>query len=289
MDKGHFYEEFVAGNVGGLLGILIVYPLDTAKIRMQLYPHYTSMRNVLNSMIKADGYASLYRGLPSPSLLFGLNFAVSFSSYGYACKYISNYKNIDVNNLTLIDMTLAGGFAGACQSPVRQIMERCKSVMQVSESLTGKSKYTSTLHCFIQLIRNEGLKYGLFRGYSSVLLREIPQFAVYYPIYEYTKILYSKILPTDNKMMIQLLAGGSAGVAQWLPPIYYADIIKSKMQTAVPGEYNNVYDCMVKVSKEQGGLMKNYHRGLLTALLRSFPLHATIFLGYENTMKHLKK
>ena len=73
MEKGDFAREFCAGkyflstayqsllwfliigNVGGLLGICLVYPLDTAKIRLQVYPHYTSIRNVLVSMTKADG------------------------------------------------------------------------------------------------------------------------------------------------------------------------------------------------------------------------------------------
>ncbi len=78
MEKGSFITEFIAGNVGGLIGICAVYPLDTAKIRMQTYPHYKGMYDVMNQMIKNDGIHSLYRGIPSPALGFGLTFAVSF-------------------------------------------------------------------------------------------------------------------------------------------------------------------------------------------------------------------
>lgn len=78
MEKGSFATEFIAGNVGGLIGITVVYPLDTAKIRLQTYPHYTSIRHVLSSMIKNDGIQSIYRGIPSPALGFGLTFAISF-------------------------------------------------------------------------------------------------------------------------------------------------------------------------------------------------------------------
>jgi hypothetical protein len=78
MDQGNFVHEFIAGNVGGIIGISIVYPLDTAKTRMQVFPHYKSQGDVIRSMIKQDGWKSLYRGLTSPVLAFGFTFALSF-------------------------------------------------------------------------------------------------------------------------------------------------------------------------------------------------------------------
>ena len=78
MEKGNFLQEFIAGNVGGLIGICVVYPLDTAKIRMQTHPNYRSTSDVLRKMIRNDGFGSLYRGLASPAVGFGLTFAISF-------------------------------------------------------------------------------------------------------------------------------------------------------------------------------------------------------------------
>jgi Mitochondrial carrier protein len=78
MEKGNFMQEFIAGNVGGLIGICVVYPLDTAKIRMQTQKHYKSTSDVLRTMVRIDGIGSLYRGLASPALGFGLTFAISF-------------------------------------------------------------------------------------------------------------------------------------------------------------------------------------------------------------------
>ena len=48
-------DEFIAGHVGGIFGICVVYPLDTAKIRMQIYRQYTSPIHVFKDMIAADG------------------------------------------------------------------------------------------------------------------------------------------------------------------------------------------------------------------------------------------
>lgn len=80
MEKGNFMQELIAGNVGGLIGISIVYPLDTAKIRLQCYPSetYNGMFSVIRQMVDQDGVKSLYRGLLSPALGFGLTFAIAF-------------------------------------------------------------------------------------------------------------------------------------------------------------------------------------------------------------------
>lgn len=85
-----------------------------------------------------------------------------------------------------------------------------------------------------------------------------------------------------HSVLVQLMAGGTAGVIQWLPPIYYADVLKSHMQTAVPGQYNSMWDCAKHIYRTEG--LRGYHRGLFVAILRAFPLHAVIFCGYETVM-----
>lgn len=44
----------------------------------------------------------------------------------------------------------------------------------------------------------------------------------------------------------QMIAGGLAGCAIWLPPVYCLDVIKTRMQTAEPGVYSGVGDCAAK-------------------------------------------
>ena len=93
----------------------------------------------------------VFIGIASPALGFGLTFAISFSSYSFACdnikKYNFNNNNInyssnnparskDDQELTLTEMMAAGAFTGFVQSPARQLMERVKSVMQIWESDT---------------------------------------------------------------------------------------------------------------------------------------------------------
>ena len=115
------------------------------------------------------------------------------SCYGQGCRLIAEYKKLDVVNLSYLDLAMAGAYTGTVQSPVRQVVERVKSVMQIRGSQGGKTPYTWSGSCFVDLIRREGLRNGVFQGFSSVLLREVPQFAIYYPSYEYCKTLYDQV------------------------------------------------------------------------------------------------
>lgn len=278
-----FLHEFIAGQVGGTFGILTIFPLDTAKVRLQTSSSYKNTYDVLTSMIRTDGVSSLYRGLTSPVLGFGLTFAVSFSAYGYGCRQLATYRGVERDQLALSDQTLAGLFTGFVQTPFRQVFERVKTVMQVHEAPGGKRLYSWSGACAAALVRKHGLINGLFQGTGSVLLREVPQFGVYYTVYQASKSHYSQY--TTSATVASFFAGGTAGVVQWLPPFFFADVLKSRMQTCPPGYYKGVLDCARVLYKDHG--MAVFFRGLSPALVRAFLLHAIIFVGYEGSLSFL--
>ena len=78
---------------------------------------------------------------------------------------------------------------------------------------------------------------------------------------------------------------GTAGFVQWLPPFYFLDIIKSRMQTSLPGTYTGIAHCVQVIYKEGGSAI--FFRGLTPALIRAFTLHSIIFLVYEEVSKGL--
>ncbi|KAG5175346.1 carnitine/acylcarnitine carrier protein [Tribonema minus] len=228
---------------------------------------------------------SLYRGLASPVLGYGVLFAMSFSANGQALRYLRNRDGRAANApASVAEMTLAGAWAGAVQAPARQVFERVKGVMQVRNGAGGKAPYSWSGACLVDLVRTEGVQMGLFRGMGSQFIREVPQFALYYPAYDVAK---RAILPADGHIspIHMLLAGGIAGTVQWLPPIYNIDVLKTKIQTAAPGTYKSIADAARKTVATEG--TKGLFRGLGPSLVRAFPLHATIFAGYELTMAHL--
>lgn len=205
------------------------------------------------------------------------------SSYGASCRQIAQHKQVKTEDLELKDLSIAGAITGLVQSPARQVVERFKSVMQVHENSVGKVPYKWTGSCCIEFIRKEGIRSGVFQGFGSVLLREIPQFAIYYPSYEFSKKFLTDHL--SNATLCQFLAGGIAGTIQWLPPIFCFDVIKSRMQTAPRGQYSGILDCASQIYRSEG--YAAFFRGFTPAMFRAFPLHAIIFLGYESVIKFL--
>ena len=84
---------------------------------------------------------------------------------------------------------------------------------------------------------------GLMRGLTATIGREVPQYAIYYPLYECCKALVTPAGESVNSLSpIRLaIAGPAAGTLQWLPPTYCVDVIKSRMQAVGPGVYRSAF------------------------------------------------
>ncbi len=63
--------------------------------------------------------------------------------------------------------------------------------------------------------------------------------------------------------------------------------MKSRMQACAPGTYRNWLHC-VKTSYQREGAVV-FIRGSIPAYLRAFPLHSTVFIVYEYSIRFLDK
>eukprot|EP00903_Cladosiphon_okamuranus_P012378 g11601.t1 len=265
---------------------------------------YTSLKTLLKGNKRKVRFASKtveYAPLPAPApwrsrfyeparqrfetiIVDGVYIRHSFSSSGHSIAEM--HRGADKNDrMTLTEMGLAGAWAGVMNAPLRQVFERVKGVMQVRQGKGLQSPYSWSGACVADLVRREGVAMGLFRGMSATMLREPVQFAIYYPSYEIAKVY---LLPSDRtstiapEAVLQVLAGGVAGCAMWLPPVYCLDVIKTRMQTAQDGVYRGVWDCLVKTVRAGG--VPVLFRGFGASMLRAFPMHGLVFLGYETTI-----
>mmetsp|Transcript_31196 Transcript_31196/g.49103 ORF Transcript_31196/g.49103 Transcript_31196/m.49103 type:complete len:311 (-) Transcript_31196:879-1811(-) len=274
-----FTEEFMAGTVGGVVGSMIVHPIDTLKTRRQTIPAHISTPDIIRTAMRKEGAFSLYRGLLAPVSGQGFLYALVFASNSFAKKCLRGNSD---RELSLAEMTAAGGFAGAVNAGPRSVFERVKCVMQMAKGVDGP-RYAWSGAAAAGIVRTQGIR-GLFQGASSTFAREIPQFAIYYPAYEISKTWLEENT-NFSQVSTRLVAGGFAGLTNWVPPIYCMDVVKSRMQTAPAGTYKSLMDCAVMTYRTGG--VGVFFRGLELALARAFLLHGSVFCCYEAAMDQM--
>jgi len=298
------WKSVVAGTCGGVFGLSICYPLDTVKVRFQTRPAgtYNGIWHCISTIAKTEGVAALYRGLTSPVFGYGLINGAAFGTNTFVKHEFkqnaiwnqrASYVPADMNRaLTMPEMVISGAVAGAVQSFVRTPIEQIKVVMQSrNKPGTTLAPYSGSMACLVDVLKTEGVRVGLYRGLSGTLVREVPQYAMYYPIFEICKRLFTPKDHDPNDMSAAhafrvAVAGGLAGVGQWLPT-YPLDVVKSRLHAAEPGQYKGVFDCARKTLAAEGP--SAFYRGLSASLFRAFPLHGLVFLGFETTMSLFNK
>jgi len=288
------WKHFVAGNVGGVFGLSLCYPLDTVKVRMQTRPRgtYRGIVHCVTTMARAEGILSLYRGLLSPVVGYGAIKAMAFGSYNKlkhvvadSYRWRSTSGRQGVASLTLDELAACGAGAGFVQSFVRAPVEQVKVLMQARNAKSSSTlpPYRGSWHCLVETVKAEGIATGLYRALPATFVREMPQYAIYYPTYEVFKKLFIKEGNNDNSRWgWMMLAGGLAGVAQWVPT-YSFDVVKSRIHAAEPGTYKSLLHCTKVLYAQEG--FGVFFRGFSACIARAFPLHGVVFVGYEITMK----
>jgi len=276
--------HFASGTIGGISGLLVSYPFDTLKVKMQT-EKFRGMIDCFKSSVKQDTFLSLYRGITSPIFGVGLIKATAFTAYQWSREFIVKWTGKDKTNEPLSKTEL---FTASCMSRfaasfVVTPIERIKVVMQTTK------RYSSTWKCGIELAKSEGIFRGLFCGLTPTLYRDVPSYGIYFLVYEQLK----KLLLSDPNMKNQsplkyqlsiILSGGIAGCASWIP-IFPFDVVKSRIQseTSLQRRYTSFFHCFIECYKEGG--ISIFFRGILPSMIRAFMCHGAVFLGYEATVK----
>ncbi|GFR41678.1 hypothetical protein Agub_g2424, partial [Astrephomene gubernaculifera] len=152
--------------------------------------------------------------------------------------------------------------------------------------------YKGSVDCFKQVLSKHGVK-GLYRGFTSTILRDMQGYAWFFLGYEATVNhflqnagpgVHSK---ADLNYLQVMAAGVIAGFGLW-GSMFPIDTIKSKMQadSLAKPQYNTTLDCLRKVlaSEGQAGLW----RGFSAAMYRAIPVNAGIFLAVEASRQGIK-
>ncbi|KAG8642933.1 S-adenosylmethionine carrier 1, chloroplastic/mitochondrial [Manihot esculenta] len=257
------FEGVIAGGTAGVVVETALYPIDTIKTRLQ------AARGGGKIILKGlySGLAGNLAGvLPASALFVGVYEPTK-----------QKLLRMFPENLSAVAHLTAGAIGGVAASLIRVPTEVVKQRMQ-----TGQ--FTSAPDAVRLIVSKEGFK-GLYAGYGSFLLRDLPFDAIQFCIYEQLRIGYKaaarRELNDPENAIIGAFAGALTGAIT--TPL---DVIKTRLMVqGSANRYKGIFDCVQTVVREEGpaALLKGIEPRVLW-----IGIGGSIFFGVlESTKRYL--
>nr|XP_013801338.1 PREDICTED: solute carrier family 25 member 48 [Apteryx mantelli mantelli] len=258
----------------GAASVVVGHPLDTVKTRLQAGQGYGNTLNCVLTVYRNESVAGFFKGMAFP-----------LANPGRAP--------------ALADMALASAVAGFVSvgigTPVDLIKIRLQMQTQpllqanvkLKPTVPGFPVYRGPIHCFRTVLQKEGIA-GIYRGAGAMLLRDVPGYCLYFIPYAFFCGWTTPdgcISPNPSSVW---LAGGVAGAISWgtATPM---DVVKSRLQAdgVYVNKYKGILDCILQSYQSEG--LKVFFRGITVNAVRGFPMSSAMFLGYELSLKAMKR
>ena len=179
---------FVAGLVAGTAeAIFVTTPQETIKIKLiddafkRDVPRFNGFFHGVSTIVKEEGFSGIYAGLTPTIIKVATAQATRFGVFMYIP---AEYRQGPLRTAA------AGAFAGGVSVLLFQGIDVIKSRMQGIEG----ARYTSSLHCLTELLKNEGVL-ALYKGVGPRISRVCCEVAI-------TMSLYGEVVKVLNKYWI---------------------------------------------------------------------------------------
>ena len=164
--------HLLSGGISGVISIMSIYPLETARTHLSLQTNnlkYTGLFNVLHKLSLRE----LYAGAKLTCFGYGPWNAINFASYNY---YKTNFIQYE-NNSPSIFKLLCGGFAGITAITITYPTDLIRRRLQMQSFSPEVPRYSGILDCVNKIYNKEGIK-GLYLGLSINYIKTFPTLAI---------------------------------------------------------------------------------------------------------------
>ncbi|ODV86655.1 hypothetical protein CANARDRAFT_21655 [[Candida] arabinofermentans NRRL YB-2248] len=279
-----FIYQFAAGAIAGVSEILVMYPLDVVKTRIQLQvgsgptAEYSGILDCLKKIIKNEGPARLYRGISAPILMEAPKRATKFAANDEWGKIYK--KAFGITEMTQPLAILTGATAGATESFVVVPFELVKIRLQ-----DKTSKYKGMGDVVKAIVKQEGVL-ALYNGLEATLWRHISWNAGYFGVIFQIRTLLPKATNNTEKTINDLISGAIGGTVGTMINTPF-DVVKSRIQNTpvVEGavrKYNWTIPSLGIILKEEG--FSALYKGFLPKVLRLGPGGGILLVVFTNCM-----
>ncbi|KAH7321112.1 putative peroxisomal membrane protein PMP47B [Stachybotrys elegans] len=287
----------LAGAGGGILSMVLTYPLITLSTRAQVESKKaeSNFMDAVQKIVAREGVSGLYSGINSA--LFGISITnfVYYYWYEWTRAFLEKaaVKAGRVNQkLTTLESMLAGAIAGSATviitNPIWVVNTRVTTRKQdkeadVESGVPARSKAPSTIGTLMALLKNEGPQ-ALFSGVLPALILVIN------PILQYTLFEQMKNMVEKKRKVTPGIAFmlGALGKLFATSVTYPYITVKSQMHVAGHSDKKEgTIQALSRVIREEGyaGLYKGIGPKVTQSVLTAAFLFAFKDILYEQTVR----
>ncbi|XP_015435442.1 PREDICTED: mitochondrial uncoupling protein 2-like isoform X1 [Dufourea novaeangliae] len=298
-DDFPLWVKFLTAGTAACIADLATFPLDTAKVRMQIAgesrpllfasadgsmlamkQNQPGLWKTVGNIVRLEGARSLYGGLSA-----GLQRQMCFASIrlGLYDGVKSRYAGIiDAGNkgsgAKSVSVRIAAGITtGALAVLLAQPTDVVKVRLQASGKGGTSVRYSSTLQAYKNIAAEEGTR-GLWKGTIPNISRNAIVNVAEIVCYDIIKdfILESGYL--RDGIPCHLSAAVAAGLCTTLAasPV---DVVKTRYMNSPTGEYKGVKDCAVRMFRKEGPAA--FYKGFVPSFTRLVSWNIVLWITYE--------
>eukprot|EP00088_Acartia_fossae_P065412 TRINITY_DN8066_c0_g1_i5.p1 TRINITY_DN8066_c0_g1~~TRINITY_DN8066_c0_g1_i5.p1 ORF type:complete len:366 (-),score=73.61 TRINITY_DN8066_c0_g1_i5:314-1411(-) len=190
--------RFLAGSMAGVTGQLATYPLDKVRAVMAVTNRkgeYKSLVQVVLKIHSEEGLLALYRGLTPTMMGVVLYAGTSFFTYETLKEAAASSRSQNDEATTekaaapnIYQRLLSGAVAGLLGQTSSYPLDIVRRRMQTGVSLGKGNKYRTLSGTFLYVLRNEGIRRGLYKGLSMNFIKGPIATSISFTTYDYVKM-----------------------------------------------------------------------------------------------------
>jgi solute carrier family 25 carnitine/acylcarnitine transporter 20/29 len=292
------FKASIAGIAAGLAGTTLGHPLDTIKTRLQTQHIYHGAFHCAREIAKNEGFKSFFKGMGSPLFSLTLLNMVNFTTYVSALDYLESItpgRESREHGLSR-NYIIAGAASGFGCSLLSTPFEMVKIQSQL-DNVTNSGRFKGSWQCGKYLAKNYGMS-SLFTGMTVNVLREMTFGAVYFGVYEHSKIFLKDLfhktmhIHTSNTVVLEVtIAGALSGMTAWFVS-FPLDAIKANIQgVPLPAsnklEKRHLWPTAKSIFKQKGFF--GFYKGVGPTIVRAMIVSSCRFGVFESVMYSLNK
>uniref|UniRef100_A0A8D1ZXX9 Mitochondrial uncoupling protein 2 n=1 Tax=Sus scrofa TaxID=9823 RepID=A0A8D1ZXX9_PIG len=298
--------KFLGAGTAACIADLITFPLDTAKVRLQIQgerrgpvqaaasAQYRGVLGTILTMVRNEGPRSLYNGLVAglqrqmsfASIRIGLydsvkHFYTKGSEREWGAGHQASWPLSE--DAGIGSRLLAGSTTGALAVAVAQPTDVVKVRFQAQARAGGGRRYRSTVDAYKTIAREEGLR-GLWKGTSPNVARNAIVNCAELVTYDLIKdtLLKADLMTDDLPCHFTSAFGAGFCTTVIASPV---DVVKTRYMNSAPGQYSSAGHCALTMLQKEGP--RAFYKGFTPSFLRLGSWNVVMFVTYEQLKRAL--